>query len=163
MSTDTPTPRTDARCVEPSNAGSTTRCDPNYSGALVSADFARALERELAEAKAELARTATNERAQYDELCEIQHELNEAEITDDPTIEGVRKLLSELAALRRDKERLDWLATQCYLPGEHPDDGLLVIVSEKFAPYGSFTLNEKHDAAVFRAAIDAAQAQEGRT
>lgn len=61
-----------------------------------------------------------------------------------------------LAVLERDKARLDWLSTQCYLPGDHPDDGLLVVVSEKFAPLGSFNLSPNNDAVALRAAIDAA-------
>lgn len=63
------------------------------------------------------------------------------------------------AKLKADVERLDWLSAQCYLPGEHPDDGLLVIVSEKYAKLGAFTCRPKDDQAALRAAIDAARGE----
>ncbi len=53
-----------------------------------------------------------------------------------------------------DTERLNWLAARCYLPGDHPDDDILVVVSGKWAPLGSFTFNKENAETALRAAID---------
>ena len=53
-----------------------------------------------------------------------------------------------------DTERLDWLAERCYLPGDHPDKGILVVVDEQAAPLGSFSCGRENDRAALRAAID---------
>ena len=42
-----------------------------------------------------------------------------------------------------DTEMLNWLSEQAYYPGEHPDDGVLVVVSEKYAPAGSFNVGQE--------------------
>ena len=55
-----------------------------------------------------------------------------------------------------DMDRLNWLAERCYLPGDHPDDGILVVVSEKYSPMGSFSCNQANDREALRAAIDKA-------
>ena len=53
-----------------------------------------------------------------------------------------------------DTERLDWLSERCYLPGDHPDKGILVVVDEQAAPLGAFSCGRENDHAALRAAID---------
>lgn len=60
-----------------------------------------------------------------------------------------------------DTARLQWLAGRCYLPKDHPDDGILVVVAERFAPLGVFTCDGENDLNALRMAIDRAMAQEG--
>ena len=61
-----------------------------------------------------------------------------------------------------DSKRIDWLAQRCYLPGDHPDTDILVVVSEKWSPLGSFSCNEENDNKALRAAIDKMMAFEKR-
>ena len=53
-----------------------------------------------------------------------------------------------------DKERLDWLAIHCYLPNDHPKDGVFVCVGEEVSPLGSFNMFQSNDAKALRDAID---------
>jgi len=53
-----------------------------------------------------------------------------------------------------DTERLDWLAERCYLPGDHPDKGILVVVDEQAAPLGAFSCGREFDRKALRDAID---------
>lgn len=55
-----------------------------------------------------------------------------------------------------DTEMLDWLAENCFYPGECPDDGVFVCVSESLAPHLSFIGSNPHDARVLREAIQKA-------
>lgn len=59
----------------------------------------------------------------------------------------------DLFGLPSDTDMLNWLAQRCYLPGDHPDDGILVVVSTEFSPLGEFTCNEENDNAALRRAI----------
>jgi len=59
----------------------------------------------------------------------------------------------DLFGIPSDTEILNWLAQRCYLPGDHPDDGILVVVSTEFSPLGEFTCNEKNDNAALRRAV----------
>ncbi len=68
----------------------------------------------------------------------------------DDVISHAHQLETELAEANA---MLDWLSHECFLPNDHPEDGLFVVVSEKFAPIGSFTCNAENDKAVFRQAI----------
>lgn len=133
-----PTPRTDANVFEAYQwEGSGYGEDIfNCVGQAVPADFARTLERELVEARAIL---LTRE----GELDSMSAALAAAQATAREAME--------------DKERLDWLASQCYYPYDHPQDGVFVVVSEHFAPHGAFTLERDGDRKSLRAAIDAAR------
>ena len=67
-------------------------------------------------------------------------------------------LRKENAELRKDKARLDWLATnRVYFPIDHPEDGICVLVSENAAPSGSFGDMSTGDMAALRKVIDAAR------
>ena len=56
--------------------------------------------------------------------------------------------------MNTDTERLNWLAQRCYLPGDHPDKDILVVVSEKWSPLGSFSCEPERDNKALRNAID---------
>ena len=64
--------------------------------------------------------------------------------------------------MNNDTERLNWLAQRCYLPGDHPDTDILVVVSEKWSPLGSFSCNQENDNKALRVAIDKMMAEEKR-
>lgn len=67
-------------------------------------------------------------------------------------------LRKENAELRKDKARLDWLATnRVYFQIDHPEDGICVLVSENAAPSGSFGDMSTGDMAALRKVIDAAR------
>ena len=52
-----------------------------------------------------------------------------------------------------DSEMLDWIAMRCFLPNDHPEDDLIVIVPERFSKLGSFTCNPENDQQALRDAI----------
>ncbi len=52
-----------------------------------------------------------------------------------------------------DSDILDWLAERCFFPNDHPEDDLIVIVPERFAAWGEFTMNPQNDKRVLRRAI----------
>lgn len=52
-----------------------------------------------------------------------------------------------------DTEMLDWLAERCWFPNDHPNDVIAVLVPERFAQNGSFTLNPEKDRKALRKAI----------
>jgi hypothetical protein len=52
-----------------------------------------------------------------------------------------------------DTEMLDWLSERCFFPNDHPEDDLIVIVPERFAAHGAFTMNAENDKAEFRNAV----------
>lgn len=56
--------------------------------------------------------------------------------------------------MNADTERMNWLAQRCYLPGDHPDKDIFVVVSEKWSPLGSFSCNQENDNKALRNAID---------
>lgn len=62
---------------------------------------------------------------------------------------------AELATLREDKARLDWLCSQAYFPGDAPTKGIYLAVGTDAVPEGKITLNEEQDRQTIRAAIDA--------
>lgn len=45
-----------------------------------------------------------------------------------------------------DEAMLDWLAERCFSPGDHPDDGILVVVSSEFSPWGEFAIGKEKEA-----------------
>lgn len=55
-----------------------------------------------------------------------------------------------------DSEMLDWLAERCFFPNDHPDNDLIVLVPERFAKWGTFTMNVDNDKRVLRSAIRSA-------
>ena len=55
---------------------------------------------------------------------------------------------------RTDTDRLNWLSERCYLPEDHPDKGLFVVVDEESAPMGSFLAEREFNRAALRLAID---------
>lgn len=52
-----------------------------------------------------------------------------------------------------DTELVNWLAQQCFLPGDYPESGIFVVVPEEFAPLGAFTGNPEGDNKAFREAL----------
>ncbi len=58
--------------------------------------------------------------------------------------------------MNTDTEMLDWLSERCWFPNDHPNDVIVVLVPEKFAANGSFTLNPENDRKVLRNAIQKA-------
>lgn len=58
-----------------------------------------------------------------------------------------------------DKERLDWLSQAVYFPEDHPDDVIAVLIPEKVAPSGTFSLSREDDAKAFRSVIDDAMSR----
>lgn len=55
-----------------------------------------------------------------------------------------------------DTEIVDWLSAQCFFPDDHPHDQLIVIVPEKFAASGAFTMNPENDKQALRKAVEKA-------
>ena len=62
----------------------------------------------------------------------------------------------------RPETRYSNLSLRCYLPGDHPDKDILVVVSEKWSPLGSFSCNQENDNKALRNAIDKMMASEKR-
>ena len=71
--------------------------------------------------------------------------------TGDPITDAA---IHELAELRRDKARLDYLCDHCYFPHEEPLNGFSLAAGCDVMPLGSVTLNLKKDRESIRAAID---------
>ena len=60
--------------------------------------------------------------------------------------------------MKTDTELLDWLSMRCFFPNDHPGNDLVVLVPERFARNGAFTLNPENDKAALRKAIQNAMA-----
>ena len=71
----------------------------------------------------------------------------------------LQSLRDRIAELEADKERMDWLSDECYLPNDHPEEGIFMVVDEKSLSFGSYTGRTKEDRAAVRNAIDKAREQ----
>jgi hypothetical protein len=84
--------------------------------------------------------------------------------------EKIKDQAAELTALKQaneeleaDKERLDYLIEQCYLPDDHPTSGVFMVVDEESLSFGSYTGRTEEDRAAVRVAISKAIAMEKPT
>jgi hypothetical protein len=74
--------------------------------------------------------------------------------------ERIKSVATQLTAARRDAERLDWLSTRVYMPDDHPQRGIALIMGTDVVPHGGFSLEAENYREIARAAIDAAMQRE---
>ena len=63
-------------------------------------------------------------------------------------------MTQEIAEIKADAERFRRLARECYLPDDHPENSVAVIVPESIVPLGGFTLDPDNDLKSLRIAVD---------